>query len=333
MSDIAPSSAPAENTAATTDTSTPATPGDGGAAPAPAGGAEAPSLHPAWAKTLDEAGIPDMLRPKLIEQIQRSERESQAAIEQARAGSIDPTWKQFVDSAAGAGATPEALVGAYNAAQAIQADPIAFHAQLTQQIDQLVEAGVLTRAQANEQKQTVDDAVASALDGDDPIQKELAELKQWRAQQEANAQRQQTEAQQRAAQEEAQQYAAEFHTQLRTQLAAAAGMTEQDFGTDDNARQFYQTVGRLAESVLANDPTDQITPQQAVQQALGALGPLVEANKRQTAPAQQQTPGIPAFSAAAGSAAVPAPAAQKFANDDQRIQAMLAEAARQQGLA
>lgn len=331
MSDFAP-----EATQETT--SAPAvTTGDSVAAPAPAGGAgegtQAPALHPSWEKTLDEAGIPDMLRPKLVEQIQRSERESQAAIEQARAASIDPAWKQFVDSAAGAGATPEALVGAYNAAQAIQADPIAFHAQLTQQIDQLVEAGVLTRAQAAEQKQTVDDAVSSALDGDDPIQKELAELKQWRAQQEANAQRQQTETQQRAAQAEAQQYAAEFHTQLRSQLAAATGIAEQEFGTDQAARGFYQTVGRLAESVLANDPTDQITPEQAVQQALGSLGPLVEANKRQAAPAQPQVPGFPAFSAASGSAAVPAPTAQKFENDDQRIAAMLAEAARQQGVA
>lgn len=286
---------------------------------------EPAAIHPSWEKTFEEAGIPDMLRPKLIEKIRADDASVQQQLQAAR-GTIDPVWQDFLKEATSAGVTPPDLIASYNAAAALKRDPIAFAADLSASIDQLVKEGKLTRPQAAAAQQQVADAAAQQID--DPtallspdsekmaaLQKQIEELQGTVT---SAAQRQQAEREEAAQAQQAKEYGDRFFAEVDAQFEAHPVLKAANVDTK-------VAVARLADAMLAADSTNTLTEKSAIEAAIRQLDQVrtmgtaapAAAGQRQQVPVQ------------GGGAALPVPPAPgKFASEADRTAAMLAEAAR-----
>lgn len=290
-------------------------------------------IHPAWEAAM--AAVPDLLRGPLVEQIRVSEREHQAAIEQARTGSVPPAWQQFVTEAQAAGATPEQIVDAYNYAKVIREDPVTFSINLNNAIDDLIKDGRLTAKEGyrmkQEGQQQVQAVTAQPLDPNDPLltpeqklfaqqQKELAELKESV---EKDRQTRLTEQQQMTEQQQAEAYANDFVARLE---AAVPGDP-----TAPAVIAARQMIGRAADSMLASAAPGSLTVDQALAQVVkqaGTLG-LNLANLPQVAAAATATTQTPP-PVGTGTASAGAPAKPTLTDDragkDARAALMMAAA-------
>lgn len=336
-----PESAPAPAAADAAPAAPPAAPVDAPGAnssPAPTAADPAPGagddfkLHPSWEETLDAAGIPDLMRKPLIEKIRNDERAVQQQIEAAR-GTVPPEWKSLLEEARQANVSPKQLVDGYNALRTLREDPIAFQQTLNAQIDAAVQAGHLTRAEGQQAKQEVQQQVDDAEDdpfspsANDPVAKEVAELKRQLQEREQREQqeREQWEEQQRAEQEAAaqEQWLDNYFDDIDKALSADetyAGLMS-DTASADQAQTVKITVARLGSALIDGDPT--LTTEQAISGAIAQLKSLG------AAPRAAKTPPPPV---GGGGNAVAAPSQEKM-TEQQREKAMIDEAMRQAGLA
>lgn len=291
------------------------------------------TLHPAWESAMEV--VPDLVRGPLIEQIRKSERESQKAIETARGGGVAPEWQAFMGEAQAGGINPTDLVDAWNAAAAIREDPMSFARDLNARITELQKSGQITSAQAQQARAEGAAAIEDAIDPNStPL--ETAEAKQIRDLQARLDDRDQRETQQQQEQrqanedyqiqQEADAYAVNFRNELYAQLEGA-GYT-QAAGTLNE--QIVTAVGRIAASALEGDPTGTLSAQAAVGSALQTLI-SISGGPQAVAPA----PGIaprPQYPVGGGRPGVAAAAPQSFTNDlagkKAREAAMMAEAAK-----
>ena len=291
------------------------------------------TLHPAWESAMEV--VPELVRGPLIEQIRKSERESQKAIETARGGGVAPEWQAFMGEAQAGGINPTDLVDAWNAAAAIREDPMSFARDLNARITELQKSGQITSAQAQQARAEGAAAIEDAIDPNStPL--ETAEAKQIRDLQARLDDRDQRETQQQQEQrqatedyqiqQEADAYAVNFRNELYAQLEGA-GYTE-NAGTLNE--QIVTAVGRIAASALEGDPTGTLSAQAAVSSALQTLisisgGPQAVAAAPGIAPRTQYPVG-------GGRPGVAAAAPQSFTNDLEgkkaREAAMMAEAAK-----
>lgn len=277
---------------------------------APDAAAEPAPLHPAWEQALE--AIPDMLRPAIVDQIRKSDFEANKAIEAAR-GTIDPQWQSFLADAQGAGATPADLVNSWNAAQELRRDPLTFQKNLNTRIDELVALGQLTRAEGVQAKQDVAGELNQELAGlESPEAKRIAELEQRiveREQRDAQREEQQT---QQEVDRQAQEYGDRFFAEVASQFAADPALA-------NAAQQTQVVVAQLADKKMELDPTGTLTEAQAIAASIREL--------KAWGSQQQQPAAQPNMPVSTGSS-LPAPVAQKFATENDRNAAMLAEAAR-----
>lgn len=303
------------------DTSYTAPVDESAAAAAPAEPIEEAAIHPAWETAME--AVPDMIRGPLIAQIRKSDRESQQAIESARAGSVDPEWKSFFDGAREANLSPREITDTYNAALAIREDPIAFAKDLNAAINAGVKSGQFTQEQADQLKQQGAATIADAVDGEQFGSMKTADqtrMDELQARLDAQDQRQQAQFEQQSEQEvqaDAQQYAVHFFNELDGQMTAAGFV-----GVTPETR---AAVARIADSALNGDQTNTLTPQAAISHAISALKNFGQPAKGPVGPAIQMPIG-------GGNTSVGAVPATKFGNDragkDAREAAMMAEAAR-----
>ena len=278
---------------------------------------ELPAIHPSWQRALDDAAVPEMMRTPIIEQIRRTEAEYNKGIEKSR-NDLPDEWRSFLTSAQQAGAAPADLTVAWNAAQAIREDPIAFLDNFSAQVDKLVTAGVLTRAEGAAAKADAADEVDDQVNLTSPEAQRIAAL-EAQIQQISQGQTAQQQAQaQAAAEADAQDYADRFMAAVNASLPAI-GFTG-DVATDPAAQQAQITVGRIADSMLAADTTGQLTPTAAIAAAINQVAAVMGR--------QVQVPGAAQLPVHGGNAAVPAPVAHKFTSEKDREAAML-EAAKQ----
>jgi polyhydroxyalkanoate synthesis regulator phasin len=261
---------------------------------------EPAALHPAWARTLDEAGIPDMLRPKLIEQIRRSEAEANSAVEKAKAESVDPSWREFIEMSKGVNASPEDLVRSWNATQEMVNDPFGHMDRFTAQVDELVKSGKMPARQAAAVKADEQQQVNEIIGLETPEQQQIAALQR-------RLDDQDTERAQQAELSQADEYANLFYGELDK---ATTGLDLDQSGKDN--------VRDLADTALFNDKTGRLTPAEAITNAIARLG-----IKAAAAPA-----GNPPMPIGGGGSSIPATVKAKFANNDAREAAMLDEARR-----
>jgi hypothetical protein len=283
------------------------------------------SLHPSWDKTFEEtfaeAGIPDMLQPKVREKIAEKLRLDEAAVQrqiEAARGNVPPEWRSLLEEARAAGVTPKQLVDSYFAVEQLRTDPIAFQQQLNQEIDTAVEKGILTRAQGEEAKRQVDDAGDTFdLDADNPLAKKLSAVEQKLAEQEAREQQRQQEIEAQQAEQAETQWAESFFATVQSSLNAATEYAPlmSDPAMAAQAQTLQITVARLAGSLMDANPS--FTEAQAINGAIDQLR-SVGAVPKAAAP-------VPPVQA--GSSAVPGQAPQKLTEND-REAAMLAEALR-----
>lgn len=274
-------------------------------------------VHPSWEKALE--AIPDMLRGPVIEQVRTSERESQSAIEKARAEATPAEWRALAADAADNGITVEELVSNYNSAlsfrEQLQADPDAFLASLSTEIDGLVASGQLTRKEAAAARKDLE-ATAEILSPDQErirtMQAQLDQQEQrWADRDDQASSIQQAEA--------ADAYVNEFFTAFDARMDAngLAGVNE-----DTKA-----AVARIADSILTADTSDTITSEQAIDEGIRQLVQSVTAMGGTLPVRQGAAPRIPVNG---GSSAVAAPEAQHFAKgragEGDRMAAMMAAA-------
>lgn len=290
---------------AATPSAEPAAPGVAPEAATPPA-AEPPAVHPAWERTFEEAGIPDMLRPKLIEQVRRSETEAQRAIEAARAEAVPAEWKAFIEQSAGANASPTELIQAWNATQQMINDPFTFLDNFQKGIDEAVAAGQITAPEGRTLKAQAADALGdpAALETDE--QKQIRELTEWRTQQEAATAQAQLD-------QQATQYANDFWNALDSTLATAkyTNLTDEQ----------KQSVADWADTALFNDPTQTLTIQKAMDAAVARLATFGIQPVPDAAPAPNQLP------VQGGGNALPGVPPQKFTTEAERKKAMLDGAA------
>jgi hypothetical protein len=262
-----------------------------------------PALHPAWARTLDDAGIPEMLRPKLIEQIRRSEAEANSAVEKAKSESVDPSWKAFIEMSQGVNATPEDLVRSWNATQEMVNDPFGHMDRFTAQVDELVKSGQMpartgAAVKADEQQQ-----VNEVMGLETPEQQQIAALQK-------RLDDQDTQRTQKAEADSAEEYADLFYGELDKAIATLDGM--------DQAK--YDNLRDLADTMLFNDNTGRLTPETAITNAIARLG--------LTAKAAEAPAGTPPLPIGGGGSSLPGQAPTKYTDDKSRNAAMLEEGRR-----
>ena len=260
-------------------------------------------LHPAWARTLDDAGIPDMLRPKLIEQIRRSEAEANSAVEKAKSESVDPTWRAFIEMSQGVNATPEDLVRSWNASQEMVQDPFGHMDRFTAQVDELVKSGQMPARQGAQIKRDEQQQVNEIVGLDTPEQQQIAAL-QKRLDEQDNQRAQQDE------QFQADDYADLFYGELDKAASPLEGMTQDR----------YDNIRDLADTALFNDNTGRLTPAVAIANAIARLG----FKAGQAAPAA----GTPPLPIGGGGSSIPGQTPVKFTDEKGRQAAMLEEARR-----
>lgn len=172
------------------------------------------AAHPSWSGVLDM--FPEgAQRDALLAQIRESDRNSQKAIEQARANQTPEEWRELIKLSQENEVAPEDLIESYNSVdqmrEAIAEDPDAWLSSMKDEIDEAVKAGHITRKEGAALKR---DATQQAAAGDDPAPLEdpaIAELREgleqerrWREQQEQQA-REAQEAEDEAAQQQATQ--------------------------------------------------------------------------------------------------------------------------------
>ena len=245
---------------------------------------------PVWEKAFDDAGIPDMLRPKLRETAKATAAQTQKAIETARGGGVSPEWQAFIGGATQAGINPNALVDAWNAAQAIREDPVAFARDLNAEIEKRVGSGELTQAQAQQARAEGAQAIADASDPNAPLNMKTPEQEAIEAQQaRLDQMEQQFTARQQAEEDaqiqyEAQQTAETFGRELLAQLTAG-GYTQEAGTLNDDV---IGSVGRIAAAALETDSTGTLTPQSAIATALATLNRISGGPRPVEQPAAQQ---------------------------------------------
>ncbi len=286
-----------------------------------AGEAE-PALHESWVKAFDDAGIPDLMRKPLADQIRRSEAAANKRIEELSQRQMPEDWAELYQQAQAAGITPQQFVEDYNGARGIQADPVGFMVAMRDQIDAMVARGEMTAYEGYQAKQN---AAASAngqaaADGEpgweSPQDAELRQLREQLAQVQQGqtqfiSQQQQREQQQQEAWEaqQAEAYASQAADQL-IGMAEAAGFSRED-------QQSLQVIGAIASSYIEQGlPVDQAF-QQAVNLAAARVAPAGGQPQR----AQQ---GIPPIGAGTPGAVAGTTEGAHFANDRERAAAMVA---------
>jgi hypothetical protein len=290
---------------------------------------------PEWEKAFDDNGIPDLLRPGLRDVARKQNAAAQSAIEKARGGGVAPEWQALVGDATAGGVNPQDLYDAWNAAQAIRADPAGFARDLNARITELESSGQITAAQATAARAEgsaaiVDAQAGGGVDLKTPELQRIEALEQRLENQLTQQQQQQQAFEEQQIQQEALSYAETFRTELYGQLETAGYTVEA--GTLNN--QVIDVVGRVAASALEGDQTGTLTPQQAVTTAMQALisisgGPKPIAQ----VPAQQQQQQFPIGGGRGGVAAEQKPVfgqdrAGRQAENKWRSEAMLAEAQR-----
>jgi hypothetical protein len=298
----APAPAPAATEPTTPAPATEAPPASAGA------GTETNGVHPSWERALEH--IPEAWRAPIVSEFQNADREAQKAIEKARAEAAPAEWQNLLEQARQNGLTPDELIDAYNGQidlqNRIKEDPDAFLTEISDFIDQQVASGALTRKQATQARKEVADAAAAA--GEDPLYetpeaKEIRELKEWRAQQEAQQAAAAKQQQEQASEQEAQAYADQFMQTFDSSLAAQ--------GLGELPLPLQHQLALTADSILGANPA--FNEQQAIdaaitnfRQSLGALGaqlpgpaaqqaapalpPVIGGGTSTPPPAQQQTP-------------------------------------------
>jgi hypothetical protein len=247
---------------------------------------------PVWEKAFDDAGIPDMLRPKLRETAKATTANAQKAIELARGGGVPPEWAAFIGGATESGVTPNALVDAWNAAQAIREDPLGFARDLNARINELTASGDITPAQAAAAREQGAQAIADAADPNAALNMKTPEQEALEAQQaRLDAMEQQMTARQQADEDaqiqyEAQQNAENFGRELLTQLTAGGYTQEAGTLNDD----IIGSVGRIAAAALETDQTGTLTAQAAISTALATLNRISGGPKAVEQPAVAGAP-------------------------------------------
>lgn len=267
------------------------------------------TTDPVWEAAFDKQAIPEMLRPGLREVARQSAAQAQKAIEQARGGGVPAEWAAFIGSAAESGVTPNALVDAWNAAQAIREDPIAFAQNLNVAINKLVASGDITPEQGAQARAEGAQAIADAADPNAALNLKTPEqerLDALQARLDAQDQRQTAEQQEREdaqIQQEAADYAQNFGRELLAQLTTG-GYTEEAGTLNDDV---IGSVGRIAAASLETDTTGTLTIESAISTALATLNRISGGPKPVEQPAAvaaaQQMPvgggrGAPAAAAA-----------------------------------
>lgn len=274
---------------------------------------EAPAaLHPTWAAALET--VPEIFRGPLIEQIRTTERESQKAIEAARAEvtaaqtAVPEEWRDLISKAQEAQATPDNVVAAWNSSIAIAQDPVAFFEMYRTELVRQVEAGTITLDQAKLAALGLAQQQASGEQFDlrTPEQAQLADMQaKLAAMESAEQQRQQAQvtAQQ---QQDAEAYVADFVGKLQ---AATPGFTDAQ----------RQVIGFAADRIMENSERagTPVTAEAAIQGAIvgGGFTPAAAAPT-------PVTPAVAPTLAPAGSS-VPAPAKITFKTEADREQAMI----------
>ena len=298
--------------------------------------AEEYKVHPSWEQVI--APMPDLYREPIVEQIRRSEREAQAAIEKARAGAVGDDWRALADAAKQQGVGPQDLAGAWRGQQELanllRTDPDGFVEQLNDQIDQLVSEGVITRREGAQMKR---EGAAVAGEQTEALltaeQRELAELKQWREQMESREQ-------QRAAAERQAYEAAQYEQQMAADVRTFADEFNRQMVSTGLARQdesgklealvpggTIQLIADIAASLYERD--ESLTHEAAVTRALSQVKSQIEATGGRLAP--QPTSPLPPVAGAGGGYAPGQAAPAAPSGRDEAAQAMLAELARLQG--
>lgn len=329
-----------------TDPQIPYTPPAEPAAPA----AEAPpaaepvdySVHPVWGKAIET--IPEILRAPgtpLYETIKTSEYQSQKAIEEARNSGLPEEWRTLYQEAQeqGVGVTDlaQAYVGQTALAELMNNDPDAFVAELSGQIEALVASGQLTRAQGKAAAATVVSAASGEITDDllTDEQREIAELKAWKAQQE---QAQQSEAQRR------QQEAEQARIAQEEEATSNAYFDAFDQAMETSGLMVRDTAGALQSAIPVNtlkliastgaqliDANPRLPHAQAIKQATEQVRQIVESTGGKLGPAPR--PQVPVMGASSsmptGAPTEPAPGGGRNMKD--RMAAALAEATRLQG--
>lgn len=298
------------------------------------------STHPVWGKAIE--AIPTILRGPLVETIQSSEREAQKAIEAARNTGVPEDWRALAEEAQQLGVSTDDLARAYQGqnalAELMQSDPDAFVSELTSQVNALVDSGQLTRAEG---RQVIAQGQAAAGEVTDPLltdeQREIAELKAWKAQQEqaqqtAAQQRQQEAERQRIAQEEEQasnQYFDAFDREME-----AAGFLARNGATgrlDSTIPvQTLQLIARTGAEL--RDANPRLPYDQAIKQATEQVRTMIEGVGGKLGPAPRPQVPVVGASNAVPTNQVAEPAGGPRSMKD-RMEAALAEATRQAGLA
>lgn len=265
------------------------------AAPVEPAAEELPPLPPHLEEAMRATGIPDMLTVQLREEIRKSEREHQKALEAARQNAAPPEWAELVRQAQAQQLTPDVMLNAYNASVQIMQDPVGFSIRLNEQIDQLIESGQLTAREGYRMKKEAADAVADMQN--DPLETpEQRELRELRESQRTLEERLEAEARARAeqeAEEDAKRYADHFMSVLDQ---ATAGADERVTGIIANA----------AAGILSSDQTGKITPEAAVETAVAQARAAGITWGAPQAPQQNGAPPV------GGTGGVPGPAAEKL---------------------
>lgn len=271
---------------------------------------ESEQTDPVWEAAFEKNGIPEMLRPGLRETARQSAAAAQKAIEQARGGGVPAEWQAFIGGATQSGVTPNALVDAWNAAQAIREDPIAFARDLNEAINQRVASGEITQQQAQQARVEGAQAIADAADPNAPLNMKTPEQEQLEAlQARLDAQEQRQTAQQVAdenaqIQYEAQQTAENFGRELLGQLTAGGYTQEAGTLNDD----IIGSVGRIAAAALETDQTGTLTAQSAISTALATLNRISGGPRAVAAPV---VAGVPQQMPVGGGRGAPAAGVEK----------------------
>lgn len=280
-----------------------------------------PPVHPVWESALKM--LPEELRPALAAEIKKAEAESQKAIEKARESSLPPEWAEFANASQAVGASPQELRAAYNAMIGLQEDPLRFQAAINDTIEQMVASGQLTRKEGQEVKAELGSGNTDALEEFlTEEQKEIRDLKAWRAQQEAMSAQQQEQVarQQQEAQweQEATAHAAAFVAAIDAAVGVPAGADESTL--PDSVRSLRGTVAQVADGLLGRiaSPTQQQinTAVAAAVQQLRTAGVTVGAPA--PAPAAAAAPPL-----GNGTGHVVAPPRRGFATENDRDAAMV----------
>ena len=298
--------------------------------PSDAGAEEEWAVPPVWEKAM--AVVPDSLRGDLIAQIRTSEREAQKAIEDARQGSVEPAWRDFVNSAKQASVNPDSLVESYNLQQQMLADPQAFLRQLSTEVDKMVASGQLTAAQGVEAKKNVAQQVEDEMSLESPEAKQIREL-QERIDQLSNGFTAEQQARQDAqvAQQQEQQALA-YYNDFTTQTLEGFKARGYDVTPGSPTAVSGDTVAaimRLADSALAGDTSGTLTEVQAITGAFNSMDKFMQQQGGRGlnpvgTPRAQQPPVGNGRGAAPPTAAEKAGPPNSTAAERQRYAAMLA---------